>query len=61
MFSTDNIRKIRKELQKSQSDIAFLLNVSRSTYALWESNNNIFPIKRLLQLCDTLNISLEAG
>ena len=59
MFSTDNIRKIRKELQKSQSDIAFLLNVSRSTYALWESNNNIFPIKRLLQLCDTLNISLD--
>ena len=59
MFNTENIKNIRKELNKSQNEIAELLNISRSTYALWESNNNIFPIKRLIQLCYLLNSSLD--
>lgn len=59
MFNTDNIKKVRIELEMSQEDVAKLLNVSRSSYAMWESNNNIFPIKRLIELCNIFNLSID--
>ncbi len=59
MFNTQIIKKIRLDAQKNQSDVAKLLNVSRSSYAMWESNNNIFPLKRLLDFCYIFNASLD--
>jgi len=59
MFSTDNIKKIRIDNNLSQESIAKKLNVSRSSYAMWESNNNIFPLKRLIDFCDLMNCSLD--
>ncbi len=59
MFSTDNIKNIRIKNNLSQKDIAEKLQVSRSSYAMWESNNNIFPIKRLIDLCNIYSISLD--
>lgn len=59
MFKTENIKKIRVEKNLNQSDIAEKLNISRSSYAMWESNNNIFPIKRLIEFCNMTNCSLD--
>ena len=59
MYNTINIKNIRLNADKTQKDIADLMNISRSTYALWESNNNIFPIDRLVDFCNIFNISLD--
>ncbi len=59
MLIADNLKNIRVNLNKTQQDMASIINVNRSTYALWETGNNIFPIKRLLLLCDILNLSLD--
>ena len=59
MFNTYNIKELRIENNKTQKEVACMLNVSRSSYAMWESNNNIFPIKRLLNFCNIFNISLD--
>jgi len=59
MFNTKNIKAIRINANMSQNDIAKKLNVSRSSYAMWESNNNIFPIKRLIDFCNIFEISLD--
>ena len=59
MYNTINIKKIRQNAKKSQKEVAELMKISRSTYALWESNNNIFPIDRLVDFCNVLNSSLD--
>lgn len=53
------IKEIRNELNKSQAEMAELLNVSRSSYAMWESGNDIIPIKRLIQFCEIFDISMN--
>lgn len=59
MFNTDRIKKIRIDNNMSQSDVAKLMKVGRSSYAMWESNNNIFPIRRLLDFCDIFRINID--
>ncbi len=53
------IKEIRNELNRSQAEMAELLNVSRSSYAMWESGNDIIPIKRLIQFCEIFDISMN--
>lgn len=53
------IKEIRNNLKKSQAEMADLLNVSRSSYAMWESGNDIIPIKRLIQFCEIFDISMD--
>ena len=59
MLNIDNIKNIRIAANKSQEEIAKSLNVSRSSYAMWESGNEIFPIKRLIDFCNLLNVSID--
>ena len=59
MLNMQNIKSIRNENNLSQKDVANILKVSRSSYAMWESNNNIFPLKRLIDYCNYFNISLD--
>ena len=59
MLKTDNIKLIRMENNLTQKDVANILNVTRSSYAMWESNNNIIPLKRLLDFCNYFNISVD--
>jgi len=59
MVNTNNLKKIRFKLNKSQKEIASLLNVSRSSYSMWETNNDIIPIKRLILFCDTFRVSVD--
>ncbi len=59
MFSTDRIKNLRLKNNKTQKDMAVVLGVSRSSYAMWESNNNIFPLKRLIAFSDYFDVSLD--
>ena len=59
MFNAENIKKIRIQNNKTQEEAAQLLNVSRSSYAMWESNNNIIPLKRLITICDYFHTSID--
>ena len=59
MFSTNRIREIRLENNMSQKDISQILGVTRSSYAMWESNNNIIPLKRLIVLADYYKVNLD--
>ena len=59
MFNMDKLKEIRLSRNMTQGEIADILQVTRSSYAMWESNNNIIPLKRLIQLCDYFNCSLD--
>ena len=59
MFNTDRIRNLRIENNLTQNDVAKILGVTRSSYAMWESNNNIIPLKRLIALSDYFKVSLD--
>ena len=59
MFSTDRIKALRLNKNMSQSEMANILGVSRSSYAMWESNNNIIPLKRLITICDYFHTSID--
>lgn len=59
MFRTEIIKNIRISANKSQDEVAKLLEVSRSTYSMWETNHDIFPLKRLLLFCKIFDVSLD--
>ena len=58
MFNID-IKKIRMESNKHQEETAKLLHISRSSYAMWESGNEIIPIKRLIDFSNIFNVSID--
>ena len=59
MLNADNIKNIRIKENKSQEEVAKLLNVSRSSFAMWKSGNEIIPIKRLIDFCEIFNTSID--
>ena len=59
MYNINNLKKIRTNANKNQEEVAKELDVSRSSYAMWESNNEIIPIKRLLDFCELYQTSLD--
>ena len=59
MYNTNRIKELRESKNYTQQDIADILNVKRSTYSMWESSNDNFPIKRLLILCKYYDVSLD--
>ena len=50
---------IRNRLGLSQRSLAKCLNVSKSTYARWETGEKIIPLKHLIDLCNFANISCD--
>ena len=59
MFNMNKIKDLRLALNLTQTEIANVLQITRSSYAMWESNNNIIPLKRFIQLCDYFKCSLD--
>lgn len=50
---------IRESLDMSQRELADKLNVSKSTYARWETGERIIPLEHLVDLCNVAKISLD--
>lgn len=56
----NNIKKFRKKLKLSQSDIAKLLKVNQSTVANWESEIRYPKIRQAIKLAEILETTVES-
>ena len=43
----------------SQREMASKLNISKSTYARWETGENIIPLKHLVDFCNLTKINID--
>lgn len=53
------LKDIREEHELKQKEVASLLGVSRSVYAMWETEHDFIPILRLNNFCNIFKISLD--
>lgn len=59
MIIRTNLKKIRNSLGISQKEMSELINISRSSYSMWESSNEIIPINQLVNISNILNVSVD--
>lgn len=55
----NNLTIIRKENKLSQREVAKILNVSKSTYARWETKEEIIPLWHLVNFCKYFKVSMD--
>lgn len=53
------LREIREENGHKQFTISNELGISRGTYACWEIEQDIIPLKRLNDFCNICNVSID--
>ena len=53
------MRDLREDHDKTQQDIADILNTSQTMYARYERGANELPIRHLVTLCDYYNVSVD--
>ena len=58
MFNTRLI-DIREENELTQRKVAEILNISKSTYSRWETQEKIIPLKHLNNMCNKFNTSMD--
>ncbi len=59
MNLSDNLKKIRKEHNLSQEDLAEKLGVSRQSVSKWESNQAYPEMDKVIQLCKMFNLNMD--
>lgn len=55
----ENIRKLRKENDKLQDELAAYLNVKQTTYSKYELGKISVPVDVLIKLADFYNVSVD--
>ncbi|MBE5806447.1 MAG: helix-turn-helix transcriptional regulator [Clostridiales bacterium] len=55
----EHLTFIRENLDLSQRELANKLDISKSTYARWETGEKIIPLPHLINLCNLANTSLD--
>ncbi len=53
------IKDLREEYDLTQLKMSEIMNVSKSNYARWETNESIIPLKHLNNLCNYFNVSMD--
>ncbi len=53
------IRDLREDADKTQQEIADVLQTSQTMYARYERGANELPIRHLLKLCEYYNVSAD--
>lgn len=53
------IKDLREEYDLTQLKMSEIMNVSKSNYARWETNESIIPLKHLINLCNYFNVSMD--
>lgn len=59
MNLSDNLKKIRKEHNLSQEQLAERLGVSRQSVSKWESSQAYPEMDKMLQLCQMFNLNMD--
>lgn len=59
MNLSDNLKKIRKEHNLSQEDLAEQLGVSRQSVSKWESGGAYPEMDKVLQICQIFNLNID--
>lgn len=55
----ERLRLIRENMELSQRQMAKQLNISKSTYARWETGENTIPLKHLADFCNLTMINID--
>ena len=58
-MNCERLKEIRIYYDKTQKEMAEILNVSRSTYAGWENGIDTIPLLKLNDFCNYFNISMD--
>lgn len=53
------LRKIRRENNYKQKDVAKLLNISYKTYSNYETESDTIPIDKLYKFCNIFNVRID--
>ncbi len=53
------MKEIRQDCDKRQQEVADYMGIKRSTYAVLENNHNIIPLKRLNDLANFFDVSID--
>lgn len=53
------MKEIREERGYKQREIADILGVSKGSYSMWECGTDTIPLKRLNQLCNFYDVSID--
>ena len=56
---SENLKKIRKEHNLSQEQLADKLGVSRQSVSKWESNQAYPEMDKVLQICKMFNVNID--
>ena len=57
--NNERLIEIREDNSLSQRDLASILNVSKSTYARWETQEQIIPLMRFVDFCNYFKVSMD--
>ncbi len=55
----ERMKEIREGYDKKQRDVAIAMHIKRSTYAVFENNHNIIPLKRLNDFANYFDVSID--
>ena len=59
MWKYQRLRDIREDNDKTQADIAKLLDVSRQQYGRWETGAQEIPLHHIVTLAKYYNVSID--
>ena len=59
MYIYQRLKDNREDMDKKQEDIAFVLNISRQQYQLYESGKREMPMHHFVTLARYYNVSLD--
>ena len=59
MYIYQRLKDTREDMDKKQEDIAFVLNISRQQYQLYESGKREMPMHHFVTLARHDNVSLD--
>ena len=59
MYIYQRLKDTREDMDKKQEDIAFVLNISRQQYQLYESGKREMPMHHFITLAKYYNMSLD--
>ncbi len=55
----NNIKRIREELEMTQTEFGLIFGVTKNTVSGWENTHDTMPFNKLIKLCNLYGYSLD--